>query len=320
MAAEVVIGAGAVSAAAVLLWSSVAGGRRVSRRASKNLQVGFDVVDMREHVLAAPASERVVLPFVERMAKRARRLTPAGAVEKLNTRIAMAGMSASWPLERTLAAKFLLGAVGCVFAALFFLTGHPIAMLYGLALPLVFFRGPDLILKMKAGERQRAIRLALPDTLDQITVCVEAGLAFEGAMARAAKTGDAAAGAAAGARARGGPLADELVRTLQDVQLGVPRREALQRLIDRNDVDELRHFVQAVIQAEGYGVPIARVLRVQAAELREKRRQAAEERAQKVGIKMLFPLVLCILPTVFIVILAPAVFRLVDALSGSAGG
>lgn len=315
MAAEVVFGAGAVSGAAVLLWSSVAGGRRVGKRAAKNLQVGFDVVDMREHVLAAPASERVVLPFMERMAKQARRLTPAGAIDKLNTRIAMAGMASSWPLERTLAAKFLLGGVGAFFAALLFMTGHPIAMLYGLALPLVLFRGPDLVLKMKAGERQRALRLALPDTLDQLTVCVEAGLAFEGAMARAARTGDAS-----GSGGRGGPLAEELVRTLQDVQLGVPRREALQRLIDRNDVDELRQFVQAVIQAEAYGVPMARVLRVQSAELREKRRQAAEERAMKVGIKMLFPLVLCILPTVFIVILAPAVFRLVDALSGSAGG
>jgi tight adherence protein C len=317
MALPVVVGAGALSGALVLLWSSVGGDRRLSRRAARNLQAGFDlsaapkaatlaVGDMaRAHVLSAPASERVVVPAAERFVRIVRRYTPVGAVEKLNARISMAGMASRWPLERTLAAKFLLGGFGLFFGLLMMSSGSKIGLLYGLASPLVLFRAPDILLKMKADERQRSIRVALPDTLDQVTVCVEAGLAFEGALARAARTGT-------------GPLADELVRTLQDVQLGVPRREALQRLMERNSaVEELRHFVQAVIQAEGYGVPIARVLRVQSAELREKRRQAAEERAMKVGIKMLFPLVVCILPTVFIVILGPAVFRLVDSLSST---
>ena len=102
----------------------------------------------------------------------------------------------------------------------------------------------------------------------------------------------------------------------QDIQLGVPRKDALRRLADRNGVDELRRFVLAVIQAEGYGVPIARVLRLQAAELREKRRQKAEEHAQKLSIKLLFPLVFCILPVVFIVILGPAVYGFMDAMGG----
>jgi tight adherence protein C len=144
--------------------------------------------------------------------------------------------------------------------------------------------------------------VALPDTLDQVTVCVEAGLGFEGALARAARSGS-------------GPLADEIVRTMQDIQLGVPRKDALRRLGDRNGVEELRRFVLAVVQAEGYGVPIARVLRLQAAELREKRRQSAEEHAQKIGIKLLFPLVTCILPTVFIVILGPAIIGLMNGLA-----
>ena len=109
-------------------------------------------------------------------------------------------------------------------------------VLFGLSLPIVMFFAPDEILRLKAVERQKRIRIALPDTLDQITVCVEAGLGFEGALARAAKTGD-------------GPLAEEIVRTLQDVQLGVPRKEAMRGLADRNSVDELKQFVLAIIQA-----------------------------------------------------------------------
>ena len=307
MATEVLVGAAALSSSAVLLWNAVAGDRRVGRRVSRNLQAGFDLgTDLREHVLAAPASERVVLPFAERMAERLRRLTPAGAVDKLNTHISMAGMASRWPLERTLAAKFLLGGFGLICSLLLLTTGSGFGTFLAFTLPPLLFFGPNLILRTKAKERRRAIRVGLPDTLDQITVCVEAGLGFESSMARAARTGT-------------GPLADELTRTLQDVQLGVPRKEALRRLMERNDVDELRQFVLAIIQAESYGVPIARVLRLQAAELRDKRRQAAEERAQKVSIKMLFPLVFCILPTVFIVMLGPAVFMLVQAL-GSKGG
>ena len=231
-----------------------------------------------------------------------RRLTPASAVESLNARILRAGMSSRWPLERTLAAKFLLGAFGAVFGLLFVTSGKFVSVLFGLVLPVFGFFGPDLVLRAKAKERQKRIRVSMPDTLDQITVCVEAGLGFEAAMARAARTGD-------------GPLADELLRTLQDVQLGVPRREAIARLGERNDVDELRHFVHAIVQAEGFGVPMARVLRVQSSELRDKRRQEAEERAMKVSIKMLFPLVFCILPTTFIVILAPAIIRLAASLT-----
>lgn len=306
MPGDAVVGASAVSAAAVLLWWTVFGDRRVGRRVARNLKSGriTPVTDIREQILAAPASERVVMPAARRLALAARRLTPTGVVEKLNNRIQMAGMSSRWPVERTLAAKFILGACGVLLGLSLASTGRALAMAYGLALPLIAFSAPDVVLRLKAKTRQQQIRVSLPDTLDQITVCVEAGLAFESAMARAATTGT-------------GPLADELVRTLQDVQLGVPRREAMRRLSERNEVDELRQFVQAIVQAEEHGVPIARVLRIQAAELREKRRQAAEERAMKVGIKMLFPLVICILPTVFIVILAPAIFGLVDSLGGN---
>ena len=212
----------------------------------------------------------------------------------------MAGMSSQWPVDRTLTAKVVLAAVGAVFGVLLLGSGG-LGVLVGVAAPFALYNAPDLLLRTKAQDRQTRIRVALPDTLDQITVCVEAGLGFEAAMARAARTGD-------------GPLADEVVRTLQDIQLGVPRREAMRALSERNDVDELRQFVTAIVQAEGYGVPIAKVLRIQASELRDKRRQAAEERAMKISIKLLIPLVFCVLPCVFIVILAPALLSLVHSL------
>jgi len=262
--------------------------------------------DLREQMLAAPPSERAEVPLIERVAHVARRLTPAGAIDGLNRRIMRAGMSSSWPVDRTLAAKLILGGVGAVLGLLLMTGGTAAGVLFGLSLPIVMFFAPDEILRLKAVERQKRIRIALPDTLDQITVCVEAGLGFEGALARAAKTGD-------------GPLAEEIVRTLQDVQLGVPRKEAMRGLADRNSVDELKQFVLAIIQAEGFGIPIARVLRIHANELREKRRQAAEERAMKISVKMLLPLVTCILPTVFIVMIGPAIFELAGSLSHPPG-
>jgi tight adherence protein C len=156
---------------------------------------------------------------------------------------------------------------------------------------------PDVLLDRMGRQRQQTIERELPDVLDQITICVEAGLGFEAAMARAASTGD-------------GPLAGELAHTLQDISLGMPRPSALGQILDRTDVPDLRHFVLAIGQAERHGVPIAQVLRVQAAEQREKRRQRAEERALKIPVKIVVPLICCILPSLFVVLLGPAAIRI----------
>jgi tight adherence protein C len=159
---------------------------------------------------------------------------------------------------------------------------------------------PDVILWGRAKERQDLIRKALPDTLDQLTICVESGLGFDAAMKRVGGRGD-------------GPLAEELRRTLNEIAVGVPRAEALVAMADRTDVPELRHFVLAVRQADAFGLPIARVLRIQASQLRVKRRQAAEERAMKMPVKIVFPLVACIFPSLFVVLLGPAVIRVMRA-------
>jgi tight adherence protein C len=161
---------------------------------------------------------------------------------------------------------------------------------------------PELLLYSRGQERQAAIGLELADTLDQMTIAVEAGLGFESAMARAGKNGK-------------GPLAEELVRTLQDIAVGQPRREAYLSLADRTGVPDLRRFVRAVVQADAYGISIADVLRTQAVEMRLKRRQRAEQKAMQIPVKVIFPLILCILPTLFIVLLAPAVMRIVEAFS-----
>jgi tight adherence protein C len=294
----VVLGSAAVIATPALLWWALSG-ERTPAVVSRNLTTGLGgPVDVRADLLSRSVGERTLGPAVDRWAARARRLTPAGRVEALEHRVLLAGTPKEWTLERVLAAKLLLGAVGLA-VGLLFLASSPsvISVLVAVVLPLLGWFAPDVLLTGRADRRQEAIRVALPDTLDQVTIGVEAGLAFEAALARTGRSGS-------------GPLAEELLRTLQDVQAGMSRSQALKRLVDRVEVDELNHFVLAIVQAESYGIPIAQVLRVQAAEFRVRRRQRAEERAQKLPVKILFPLVLCILPALFIVLLGPAVIRI----------
>jgi tight adherence protein C len=175
-------------------------------------------------------------------------------------------------------------------------------VLLAVAVTGVAYYVPELLLKSRGQERQQAIALELADTLDQMTIAVEAGLGFESAMARAGRNGK-------------GPLAEELVRTLQDIAVGQPRRDAYLALADRTGVTDLRRFIRAVVQADAYGVSIADVLRTQAQEMRLKRRQRAEEKAMQIPVKVIFPLILCILPTLFIVLLGPAVLDIVGVFS-----
>jgi tight adherence protein C len=296
----VIVAAAAVAASIPLLWWSVSGAR-----AGTGALVGRDVLlggrealDLRAADLQRSAHERAVVPTLAALTRVARRLTPVGWLEALDRRLTLAGRPPSWTLERILAAKFVGGLVGAGVGFIFFANRPSVLWLLGwLALAALGYFTPDLLLHSRGQERQQAIGRALPDTLDQMTISVEAGLGFDMAMARAARTGD-------------GPLADELVRVLQEVQLGVARSKALRNLAERTDQDDLRRFVLAVVQADGYGIPIADVLRVQAAEQRVARRQRAEEHAMKIPVKIAFPLIVCIMPTLFIIILGPAAIQL----------
>jgi tight adherence protein C len=232
------------------------------------------------------------------------KITPAGYVRRLDKLLSMAGRPANIPLGRVLAAKPALAVVG--FAVGIFLSSaspSPVLKLLGLFVLGFGYFIPDLLLMSKGQERQKAIQLELPNTLDQMLIAVDAGLGFEGAMARAGETGK-------------GPLAEELVRTLQDMQVGRSRRESYLALTERTNVPELRSFVQAVVQADAYGIAISGVLRVQAKVMRVKRRQRAEEKAMKLPVSVLFPLLFFIFPVLFIAILGPAVISSIETFSG----
>ena len=207
-------------------------------------------------------------------------------------------------MNRIVLAKLVLPCCAGVLGLMFIGAGPtPVRILLtGIVVGVCFFV-PDLLVLSKGQERQAKIALELPDTLDQMTIAVEAGLGFESAMLRAAKNGT-------------GPFAEELIRTLQDMQVGQSRKEAYLALADRTTVVELRRFLRAVIQADEYGIAVADVLRTQASEMRLKRRQRAEEKAMKIPVKVIFPLMLCILPALFIVLLGPAVLDMMKAFSG----
>ncbi|MGO4246850.1 type II secretion system F family protein [Micrococcaceae bacterium Sec5.1] len=232
------------------------------------------------------------------------RLTPGSYVQKLDRLLSLAGRPASLPLGRVLAAKPALGLLGAIFG-FFITTSSPSGLikLVGIFVVLLGYFIPDLMLYSKGQERQKKIQLELANTMDQMLISVEAGLGFEGAMARAGENGK-------------GPLAEEIVRTLQDMQVGRSRRESYLALAQRTNIPELRSFVQAVIQADTYGIAISRVLKVQAKVMRVKRRQRAEEKAMKLPVTILFPLLFFIFPVLFIAILGPAVINTITTLSG----
>ena len=298
----VVMAAAAVAVSIPLLIWGVSTGRGHRDAVARNLGSAPTVTDRRALQLQESGFDRAVLPAVRAVARRMRRFTPAGWLASLERRALLAGPRSGWTADRALAAKVVLGLLGLLigFWAAPRVSGGS-GLLLAILCPVLGYMLPDILLRERAKERQQKIGVELPDTLDQVTISVEAGLGFDAALAYVAETGT-------------GPLADELKIMLHQVALGVPRQQALRDLVDRTDVPELRHFVFAVRQAEEYGLPIAHVLRVQSGELRVRRRQLAEERAMKMPVKLVFPLALCIFPTLFIVLLGPAVIRIAESL------
>jgi tight adherence protein C len=247
---------------------------------------------------AAPESKPGMLEGI------GRRLTPPAYVAFLDRLLALAGRPASMPLGKVLGSKLAIGLAGITVGIYLTAIGStPLMKLSGLFVLFLGYFIPDLLLYSKGQERQKVMQLELANTLDQMLISVEAGLGFEGAMARAGENGK-------------GPLAEELVRTLQDMQVGRSRRESYVALAERTNIPELRSFVQAVVQADTYGIAISRVLRVQAKVMRVKRRQRAEEKAMKLPVMILFPLLFFIFPVLFIAILGPAVINTVVTFSG----
>ena len=229
---------------------------------------------------------------------------PKGYIGWLENQIIYAGRPSGWTPNALAVWKILLPIVSVLLSLLVLSrTGlTPLMTFLSFAVTLLAFFLPDVLINSRAHDRQEAISTALPDSLDQMTIAVEAGLGFDAAMAKAARGGT-------------GPLAEELVRVLQDMAIGRTRRDAFHELERRTNSEDLRRFARAVVQADAYGIALGDVLRVQASEMRLKRRQRAEEQAQKVTVKILFPLIFCLLPVLFIVVMTPAVAGLIQAFS-----
>lgn len=239
--------------------------------------------------------ERLLRPLVQQTAQFASSRTPQKSKDRLRQQLIMAGSPGGLQAAEFMAVKILLAFGG--FAAGILL---PIPILYGIIFPIVLYIFPDFYLRRRVAQRQKEIALAVPDMLDLLTVSVEAGLGFDSAIAKVVEKSQ-------------GALAEEFQRMLQEIRIGRPRREALRSLSQRTGVDYLQELVAAIIQADQLGVSIGRVLRIQSTEIRRKRRQRAEEEAMKAPIKMLFPLVLFVFPSLFIVLLGPALMRFMDA-------
>jgi tight adherence protein C len=262
--------------------------------------------DVRARELAAPARTRLLFPGMRRVAGAARRLTPGGVTERLREELVYAGSPAGWDAERVLVSKLLLAVLLTILGFTFGVARFPQPVLVLVIAGSAGFIGwysPEWIVRSRAQSRQDEIGRALPDALDLLSITVEAGLGFDSALQRVS-------------REMGGPLGQELYRVVQEMRLGKSRQAALRGLSERSNVPALREFVLAMIQADTFGIAITQVLQVQAGELRLKRRQAVEEKAQRVPVKMIFPLVMCILPATFIVLAGPAVLRIADVFTG----
>jgi tight adherence protein C len=216
-----------------------------------------------------------------------RRFLPSSYLKSMDTMLVQAGHPYRLDLSKFLGFKLVLFAATLVVS---FLVGYP---LFGVAVALGVFFLPDYWLAAQREARQAAIQNAAADTIDQLTLVVEAGLGFDAALQRVASTNE-------------GPLAVELQRTVDDIRAGVPRDQALRAFADRTRLPDIQRLVTALIQAQKYGVTIAETLRIQSAELRDKRMQGVEEKAAKLATKMIFPTMLCFMPVCIIVLVAPS--------------
>lgn len=291
-----------VSVAAYVLFKTHA--ERASVRAGlESAMANPALADDRSLVLRVPFVRRILRPASGRLARLVYRLGPEGIGQTTKKRLVLAGLSDRYDPDTFLAMSAALPIfLGVTLYAYSQIANVP---------PLVWFvlipagaTLPNMWLTSKIENRQRRIRLALADTLDLMTIAVEAGLGFDAALARVVG-------------AIPGPLSDELYRLLQEVRIGVRRADALTGLSERTQVGELDQFITAINQADVFGISIGQVLRIQAGQLRQKRSQLAEERAAKTPVKLLFPLILCIFPALFTVLVGPAAIAIMDNLFGN---
>jgi tight adherence protein C len=265
-------------------------------RASLRQLDDYEVESVREKELLIPLRDRAIAPVLAGLTGLGARFSPTGYVEDAKKKLISAGKGDQESIDRFLAIRVITVALAPVGAYIAFkyapVGGMGRLMLTGLVAAL-FVLGPDSVLNRQVEDRQYEIRRRLPDVMDLLVISVEAGLGFEQALDRTTA-------------AVPGPLTQEFSRMLGEVRAGATRADAMRALDARTNVPEIRSFVLAILQADTFGVSIGRVLRAQADEMRIKRRQLAQERAQKAPVKMLLPMVFCIFPSLFVIVLGPA--------------
>lgn len=264
-----------------------------------------DVASLEEIELSQPFSERVIVPLINRIGEFSARFTPQKAIQNTERNMELAGNP--WPINAPtfLLIRFILAVLLGGLAMTAFLgstawTTSDKIMFIGGALVGGFYL-PHIMLTTRISRRQKEIRNAMPDALDLLTICVEAGLGFDAAMSKVAEKWET-------------ELSLAFARVIREIQLGKLRREALKDMSDRLGIPELTSFVAAIIQSEQLGVSLAKVLRIQSDQMRLKRRQRAEEEAHKAPIKMIIPLALLVFPSIMIIILTPAVISIMGSL------
>ena len=292
------LASGALILSVPLLWWSLQGpAQQTSRNARENL-VANRPAGFRAAVLERPTSERLLDPVLGRLSSFGLRFLPSTWFDRIDARLAKAGMLGRYSGEQVVGAKLLLTIIAGLWLGVRVMQAFSLfnLLVLGFGIGLAWFL-PDLLLASRGDRRALEIERELPDVLDQMTISVEAGLGFEAAMARVGEKGDS-------------NLSYEFARSLQDIQLGMNRMEALEDMSIRTQSDVVRQFILALRQAERMGVPMANTLRVQAGEMRVRRRLRAEENAHKLPVKLIFPLGFCIFPALFIVILGPAFIQI----------
>jgi tight adherence protein C len=264
---------------------------------------GYQIPDLRDQEMLAPISERVLTPMVDGLSAIAGRLSPHGYREVIARKLVLGGHPGELTVDQVLVLKLLGMVSGILWLPLVFVVLQLSGGLALIVVALLWFGSfilPDVYISRAIDQRKHDISVQLPDILDLLVISVEAGLGFEQALERTTN-------------AVPGPLSDEFRRMLRETRIGSTRAEALRAMDERCDVPELRTFILAMLQADTFGVSVSRLLRSQADEMRIRRRLRAQTQAQKAPVKMLFPLVFCIFPSIFVVILGPAIIQLSGA-------
>jgi len=293
----------------VLIALGLTGGSSVDPVQARLTQLGtMQAKNLEELELQQPFLERTLRPLAAGLSGRMSRVASTSFTERTEKRLALAGNPGDLRVADWLGVKAVAAVIGAVLFFFLFaivgLLGFPfiVGALMSIAGALLGYTIPEFWLGGRVKKRQKAILLMIPDTLDLLTISVRAGLGFDAALGKVVEK-------------LKGPLSDEFRRALAEVRVGKARRDALRDIVPRTEVGPLTNFIGANVQAEQLGVSISKVLQVQSEQLRIERRQRAEEQAAKAPIKMLFPLVGCIFPSLFIVILGPAIILIIQNLA-----